>query len=165
MNLTSIAMVGLENTRWAAVLCAFVFFFGFSDEAKENHRLLAYTVTRRFGSSTSTESAAVSDSYVDSSLHFTPEHVLTQSLHSMVWPGTGSKGGTPSPVLIKQNAKPETDSFDSSPDNFSSLSGAICPVNEVPRVPESTLDPASVRRPSVPGTPKYVYPDKAFDQV
>ena len=56
-------MVGLENTRWAAVLCAF-FFFGFSDEAKENYRLLAYTVTRCFGSSTSTESAAVSETLV-----------------------------------------------------------------------------------------------------
>jgi len=167
LNLNLIGVIGLETTRWSAVLCAFVFFFffGFSDEAKENYRLLAYTVTRRFGPSTSTESAAVYDSYADSSLHFTSEHVLTQSLRSIVWPGTESKGDTPSPVLIKQKAESEMDSFDSSPDEFSSLSGAIYPVNGVPRVPESALDPALVRRPSLPGTPKYVYSNKAFDQV
>ena len=56
----------LETTRWAAVLCAFVFFgfFGFADEAKKNYRALASTVTKRLGYTTFAESAVISDSYV-----------------------------------------------------------------------------------------------------
>jgi len=41
----------------------------------------------------------------------------------------------------------------------------ISPVDEVPREPESVLDPTSVRRPSVPDAPKSVFPDSALDQV
>jgi pheromone a factor receptor len=45
-----VGIISLETTRWAAVLCAFVFFgfFGFADEAKKNYRFLAFTVTKRF---------------------------------------------------------------------------------------------------------------------
>lgn len=41
----------LETTRWAAVLCAFVFFafFGFADEARQNYLLLASQVASFFG--------------------------------------------------------------------------------------------------------------------
>jgi len=61
-----VVLYSLETTRWAAVLCAFVFFgfFGFADEAKKNYRLLASTVTKRFGYTTFSETAAISDSYV-----------------------------------------------------------------------------------------------------
>ena len=83
----------------------------------------------------------------------------------MVCPGIESKGGTSFPVFIIQKTKSEADSFDLSPDKFSTLSSVIYSVNEVPRVPESALDPALVRRPPVPGDPKSVCPDKAFDQV
>lgn len=67
-----VTVYSLETTRWAAVLCAFVFFgfFGFADEAKKNYRLLASTVTKRLGYTTFTESTAISDSYVYSSFSF-----------------------------------------------------------------------------------------------
>ena len=51
LNETPVAIVGLETTRWAAVLCAFVFFgfFGFAEEARDNYRLLASTIAKRLG--------------------------------------------------------------------------------------------------------------------
>jgi len=166
-----VALVSLETSRWAAVLCAFVFFgfFGFADEAKKNYRLLASTVTKRFGFTTFTESAAISDSMVKS--------------------GTSSKGAVSLPVFITQQTESKRDSFDSYSDKLStsitigeydlkvqpyspteqstssSSSSMISPIDEVPRVPESIFDPASVRRPSVPDAPKSVHPDNALDQV
>jgi hypothetical protein len=51
LDRTPIIAVSLETTRWAAVLCAFVFFgfFGFADEARENYRLLASTIAKFLG--------------------------------------------------------------------------------------------------------------------
>jgi hypothetical protein len=51
LDQSPIAIALLETTRWAAVLCAFVFFgfFGFAEEAKENYRLLASTIAKRLG--------------------------------------------------------------------------------------------------------------------
>jgi len=160
-------VVGLEITRWAAVLCAFVFFgfFGFSDEAKKNYRLLAYTVTSRFGYSTSTESTAIFDSYADPSLHFAFEHALTRSLYSIIDPGTESKSDTTFPVFIIQKTESKRYSFDSYSDKYSTSSSVIYIVDKAPRVPESALDPALVKRPPVPDAPKSFYPDKAFDRV
>jgi pheromone a factor receptor len=171
-NQRPILVVSLETTRWAAVLCAFIFFgfFGFADEAKKNYRLLASTITKRFGITTFTESAAISDSMVKS--------------------GTGSKTGVSLPVFITQQIESKRDSFDSYSDKLStsitigeyddlkvqpyspteqsassSSSSVTSPVDDIPRVPESVLDPTSVRRPSVPDAPKSVHPDHAFDQV
>jgi pheromone a factor receptor len=157
----------LETTRWAAVLCAFVFFgfFGFADEAKKNYRLLASTVSKRLGYTTFTDSAAISDSMVKS--------------------GTGSKTGISLPVFITQQIESKRDSFDSfsdklstsiiindydlkvpySPTEQSSSSSSSSMIDEVPRVPESILDHASARKPSVPDAPKSVHPDNALDQV
>jgi pheromone a factor receptor len=72
IRLTPTDIASLEIARWTCVLTAFVFFgfFGFADEAKKNYRLLASTVTKRFGFTTFTESAAISDSYVDSPSSF-----------------------------------------------------------------------------------------------
>jgi len=165
-----VVLTSLETTRWAAVVCAFVFFgfFGFADEAKKNYRLLASTVTKRLGYTTFAETAAVSDSIVKS--------------------GTGSKTGVSLPVFITQETASKRDSFDSYSDKLStsitigeydlkapcspmeqstssSSSSVNSPTDEVPRVPESVLDSASARRPSVPDAPKSVYPDSAFDQV
>ena len=47
----------------------------------------------------------------------------------------------------------------------SSSSSVNSPVDEVPRGPESILDSASTRRPSVPDAPKSVHPDNALDRV
>ena len=51
------------------------------------------------------------------------------------------------------------------PSTSSSSSSVNSPVEDVPRVPESVLDHASVRRPSVPDAPKSVHPDHVLDQV
>ena len=108
----------------------------------------------------------------------------------MVKSGTTSKTGISLPVFITQQVESKRDSFDSySSDKLStsitigeydlkvqpyspteqstssSSSSVVSPVDEVPRVPESVLDPVSVRRPSVPDAPKSVHPDHALDQV
>jgi len=107
----------------------------------------------------------------------------------MVKSGTGSKGAVSIPVFITQQIESKRDSLDSfsdklstsisideyelkaqpysptEPSTFSSSSSVHSAVDQVPRVPESVLDPTSVRRPSVPDAPKSVYPDSAFDQV
>jgi pheromone a factor receptor len=161
----------LETTRWAAVICAFVFFgfFGFADEAKKNYRLLASTVTKRLGYTTFTESAAISDSMLKS--------------------GTGSKTGVSLPVFLAHETQAKRDSFDSYSDklstsiimneydakaqpdsptdqsNSSSSSSMISPADVAPRLPEFVLDSPSFRRPSVPDAPKSVHPDNALEQV
>ena len=107
----------------------------------------------------------------------------------MVKSGTGSKGAVSLPVFITQQIESKRDSFDSFSDKLStsisindydlktqpyspteqstssSSSSVHSAVDEVPRVPESVLDPTSVRRPSVPDAPKSVYQDSALDQV
>ena len=106
----------------------------------------------------------------------------------MVKSGTGSKTGVSLPVFITQETDSKRDSFDSYSDKLStsitigeydikapyspteqstssSSSSVNSPIDEVPRAPDSVLDPASVRRPSVPDAPKSVYPDSALDQV
>ena len=107
----------------------------------------------------------------------------------MVKSGTSSKGGVSLPVFVTQQIESKRDSFDSSSDklstsitigeydlkvqpytpteqsNSSSSSSMISVVDDIPQVPESVLDPASVRRPSVPDAPKSVHPDDPFYQV
>lgn len=184
-------IVTFELYRWTCVLCALAFFafFGFADEARKNYRLFASTVTKRFGFTTFTESTAISNSYANSSLHFASEHALIKPLYSMVKSGTSSKGGVSLPVFVTQQIESKRDSFDSSSDklstsitigeydlkvqpytpteqsNSSSSSSMISVVDDIPQVPESVLDPASVRRPSVPDAPKSVHPDDPFYQV
>lgn len=167
----SVVAVSLETTRWAAVLCAFVFFafFGFADEARKNYRALATTVSKRLGYTTFAESGVMSDSMVKS--------------------GTGSKTGVSLPVFITQQVESKRDSLDSFSDKLStsiilndydlkaqpysptdqstssSSSSVVSPADEAPHIPESVLDPALSRRPSVPDAPKSVYPESALDQV
>ena len=177
--------VVLETNRWIGVLCALLFFafFGFAEEAKQNYRLFASTVTKRLGITTFTQST-VNDPYVYSSLHFASGHVLSQSLYSM-----GSQGSVSFPVFITQQVASKRGSLDSFSDKLStsitvgeydlkvrpqssaeqpisSSSSSVMPAaDEVPRVPEPVLDPASARKPSVPDAPKSVHPDNDFDQV
>lgn len=184
-------LVKREMIRWVIVLCAFLFFafFGFADEARKNYRLFASTVTKRLGFTTFSESTTISDSYANSSHRFPSEHALIKPLYSMVKSGTSSKGGVSLPVFITQQIESKRDSSDSSSDklstsitigeydlkvqpyspteqsNSSSSSSVISAIDDIPRAPESILDPASVRRPSVPDAPKSVHPDDPFYQV
>jgi pheromone a factor receptor len=82
-----------EIDRWAAVICAFVFFgfFGFADEAMRNYRLLASTVTKRIGQTTFTESSSISDSLVKS--------------------GVSSQASIRLPVFITQQTESKRDTF------------------------------------------------------
>ena len=115
---------------------------------------------------------------------FASGHALTQSLYSMV-----SKGDVSFPVFITQQVASKRGSLDSFSDKLStsitvgeddpkvrpcssaeqltpaSSSNAIPSVDEVPRAPQPTSDPAPVRKPSVPDTPRSVYPDSGLDQV
>ena len=104
----------------------------------------------------------------------------------MVKSGTGSKTGVSLPVFLGQETQAKRDSFDSfsdklstsiiineydlklqpySPTDQSNSSSSSSMIDEVPRIPESVLDPTSVRRPSVPDAPKSVHPESALDQV
>ena len=58
-RVTTEIVAGLELTRWAYVICAFVFFgfFGFADEARRNYRLAYASVAKRVGLSTGAMSA------------------------------------------------------------------------------------------------------------
>ena len=76
-----ILVYGYEITRWAPVLCAFVFFafFGFAGEARRNYRLFALTIAKFLGFTVSTESAPAPGSCViDHSLHFVVPISVTQ---------------------------------------------------------------------------------------
>jgi len=58
------AQFALEFTRWAVVICGFVFFmfFGFADEAFRNYRKAYACVTSRFGAKGASTSTGVQDS-------------------------------------------------------------------------------------------------------
>lgn len=106
----------------------------------------------------------------------------------MVKSGTGSKAAVSLPVFITTHEPyVKRDSFDSFSDKLStsivineydvklqpysptdqsnSSSSSSSVIDEVPRRPDSVLDPTEVRRPSVPDAPKSVHPDNALDQV
>ena len=70
------SVYSLEINRWAAVLCAFVFFgfFGFAGEARKNYRLLASVIARWLGWKTVVETAEP-PAYIRSSLHFASVHL------------------------------------------------------------------------------------------
>lgn len=190
IKLSPALVAQLEINRWSGVLTAFVFFafFGFADEAKKNYRLFVSTVTKRLGSTTFSQSTAISDSYVSHPFHFASEHALRPCLYSIVKSGTGSKGGVSLPVFITHHVESKRDSLDSFSDKLStsitvneyelkvqpyspteqstsSSSSSVISPDEVPQYPQYVIDPASARKPSVPDAPKSVHPDNAFDQV
>ena len=102
IDLNPIIACSLETTRWAAVLCAFVFFafFGFAGEARKNYRLVASAVAKRFGSTIFTETAKTSESQMRSSLHFASVHLPQEST-------VQSSVATTSPSMISVEKEPE----------------------------------------------------------
>ena len=62
---------GIEIERWSAVLCAFAFFgfFGLSNEAKKNYRLLASAISKHLGITAFAEGVAIPP-HVQSHLSF-----------------------------------------------------------------------------------------------
>jgi pheromone a factor receptor len=59
-------IVNIELSRWAVVICAFIFFgfFGFADEARKNYRLAFTSVAKKIGYTTAgTSSSGMSSSF------------------------------------------------------------------------------------------------------
>lgn len=113
LNQSPSLVISFEITRWAAVICAFVFFgyFGFADEAIKNYRLLATTVTKRFGYTTFTETKSMTDSYVASALCPSFVHVLIITpLCSLFKSGASSQASISLPVFITQQTESKRDS-------------------------------------------------------
>ena len=71
-SLTRRLIYVIEIERWSAVLCAFVFFgfFGLSNEAKKNYRLLASAIAKYLGITAFAEGEATPDPHVRSTLSF-----------------------------------------------------------------------------------------------
>ena len=139
-----VIVCSLETTRWAAVLCAFVFFalFGFVDEAKENYRLLGSTLTKIFRC---TKDPAVAASGVDFPLQFraTDTEKSTGGCDSFL-----DKRST---LTSGSEFYPEPRTRSRSLDVRSHLSGSSrLSVTKIPRVPEPIFDPLSIRPTSDP---------------
>lgn len=150
-----------EIGRWTPVLGAYLFFgfFGFTDEARRNYRLLASTVAKFLGFSMSAKKTPTPNSRV-------VDHPLSFAL----------------PTFNTQRTVSRTDS-DSFSDNFSTAANKLglgvqyhspakqpssstsLSIDEVPRVPEPVLSPPSVRRPFVPGDPRFVHLCDGLDRL
>jgi pheromone a factor receptor len=59
------AVVNLELSRWALVICAFIFFgfFGFADEARKNYRLALTSFARKIGYTSAGSTSGISSSF------------------------------------------------------------------------------------------------------
>ena len=142
-----IAVYSLETTRWAAVLCAFVFFgfFGFSEEPRTHYRLLASTLAKIFGCEKFAKDAATPVSSVQLSFRFAPRAQQTKSISdSDSFVDRRSTLHEPCP---KHGAQPFPITEQSS--SYDSLSLADY---KAPRAPEPAVYPASVRKVSVLGS-------------
>jgi pheromone a factor receptor len=161
-----VGMITLEMSRWASVICAFIFFgfFGFADEARKNYRLAFYSVAKKVGFTTINQSSGTSSSFGGSKQM------------------TSTSGRASLPVFVRHEIVSKRDSFNSFSTNITidDVGGALddfkppySPTesstgssrynydekHEVPVVsrPESTFDPASVppysAHPSAPARP------------
>ena len=76
LDLHPIDVYSIEISRWAAVLCAFVFFgfFGFAGEARKNYILLASVIAKPLGWTTFAGTVEA-PACVRSSLHFASVHL------------------------------------------------------------------------------------------
>jgi len=93
------AEIGFEFTRWAPVICAFIFFgfFGFADEARKHYKLAFSSVAKKVGYSTGTMSFSGTTSFgMRSKFPFS---------------STSSKGGLP--VFVSKENSEKRDSMTS----------------------------------------------------
>jgi len=119
-----IALITLELSRWAIVVCAAIFFgfFGFADEARKNYRLAFNSVAKKVGYTTANMSSGVSSSFGSKQM-------------------TSSSGRGTLPVFIRRETVSKRDSFDSFSTNISigDAGGALDDVKE----PHSPTDTSS----------------------
>ena len=87
----STTVVSIELTRWATIVCAFIFFslFGFAGEARKNYRIAINSIAKRVGYST----------FASSGFTSAPNHSMTMS-----GPGT-------MPIFISRAAVTKRGSF------------------------------------------------------
>jgi pheromone a factor receptor len=95
----SITVVSVELTRWATIVCAFIFFglFGFAGEARKNYRIAINSIAKKVGYTTFASSGSIS----------APNRSMTMS-----GPGT-------MPIFISRAAVTKRDSFASLSTDFS----------------------------------------------
>ena len=155
-----VTVYSLEITRWTAVLCAFIFFgfFGFTDEARRNYRLLASAIVRSlrftvFTTSLPTPGSCVNDRFAPS-LTITPQQVSGMDSDSLSDKFSTADDKFDLEVQPRLTAKEPTNA---------SLTSSF--IGEVPRVPEPVFDPELVRRPFSPDVPTSVDPDNILDRV
>ena len=143
----------LETTRWAAVLCAFVFFafFGFVHEAKSNYRrLLAFILAKVFGYTKFTEEATTSGSGVDIPISSARRMVDPRQTKS-TW-NSDSFSDNHS-TLVRDNGidlQHKFQPYSSCEQSASTTSSSSAFDLKVLRVPEPFLDPASIKKTDVP---------------
>ena len=80
-SLNWVGLYGSEIDRWSAILCAFAFFsfFGLSNEAKKNYRLLASSIAKYLGITAFAEGVATPDPHARSTLCFASAPASFQS--------------------------------------------------------------------------------------
>ena len=71
-SVSQLVVCGWEVTRWGAILCAFAFFgfFGLSNEARRNYRLLASAIAKYLRITAFAEGKATPDPHGSSTLYF-----------------------------------------------------------------------------------------------
>lgn len=149
------AISSYEINRWTPVLCALFFFgfFGFTNEARKNYRLLAATIAKLLGF-TFVKNASTPGSYaIDHSLHFALPMSTTQQTVS----GRDSDSFSDKLSIAVQYHSPTN--------RPTSTGSTTLSIDEVPRVPEPILDPVLVRKSSAPDTPTFFHQDNSADRL
>jgi pheromone a factor receptor len=151
-----IALTAIELSRWAPVICAFIFFafFGFAQEARKHYRLAFNSVAKKVGYTTIAGFQSGS-----SSSFFSKSKGVTVST---IGRGTGTL-----PVYIRQETVAKRDSFASFSTNLTlgDVGGTLDDV----KGPHSPTDSASSRnshdekRESIYSPPALVYTKPALD--
>ena len=149
-----------EVIRWTPVLGAFLAFgfLGFTNELRRNYRLLASTIAKFLGFTLFTRSPATpGPCIVDHSIHFALPLSIAQQ--------TGSaRDSDSSSDKLSTGSNPEAQSsLPVKPPTPVSPTGLS--IEEVPRVPESALDPALVGGPTVPDASTSIRLENALDRV
>jgi pheromone a factor receptor len=163
LNQDPIFLYSCELTRWSVILCAYLIFgfFGFTNEAKRNYRLLASKIAKPLGFTISIEKAPKpSPCIIDHSLHFAPPVSITQQTVSAS--DSDSFSDKSSTGADKFNL--DLEAQPGSPVKQLTSTTTSSSVNEVPRLPELVFDPVSARKPFVPLAPTSIHLRSALDR-
>jgi pheromone a factor receptor len=164
VNQDPILLYSCELTRWGVILCAYLIFgfFGFTNEAKRNYRLLASKIAKPLGFTIPIEKVPKpGPCIIDHSLHFALPVSITQQTVSAT--GSDSFSDKSSTGVDKFNLDLEAQPG-SPTKRLTSTSSTSFSIDEVPRLPEPVFDPAAVGKPFVPVAPTSTHPRNAPDR-